>query len=300
MKIHKVSGSEALSFSGCEAKWMFAFHPGFHLESKKIGPAITRGNIGHAALEVFFKEFMNTSSVDKAKETTTSHLTNEMIKDLSTGEAIRASLVGEVVTILDLYFESDTFKHFISNTHIMGSEYSMEMYVTDEIILPGRVDLLVYWTAGLEKGEVQPIDFKFVYNFWTENDFFYNSQIPTYVQLGKINYPHEVVRRGGIMQFRHRKDAVERFKLTGIKPSKPDIAGIMDNHIKISQKIVELKELPVEEARTKVTRTLSKYTCSNCSFLRLCKADLNGGDTTEIIKYDYQPNSYGYDNMDEE
>jgi len=295
----KVSNSEALSLT-CEAKWMYAFHPGYNIEPKNPSIALTRGNVGHKALEHFFRATMNGESRDKAEAVARNYLIETMGVAASTGDMRLMESVTTLIPLIDEYFKTEALRIFLDSVDILGVEVGFETELPGGFILPGRADLVVYYKKGRYKGETCPVDNKFVYNFWSEDDFRMNSQIPLYLHGFRSVYPNAVVRRGIINQIRHRKNAVEKFTMTPITPEKGEINELVANHISCSVRVKELKETPVEELRKSVRRMLSKYTCGNCGFREICKSEITGGNTRDLIKMSYRPNSYGYGGDEEE
>jgi hypothetical protein len=295
----KVSNSEALSLT-CEAKWMYAFHPGYNLEPKTLSMALTRGNVGHKALEHFFTGVMEGQSRDKCEALALQYLVDTMSVASSTADMPLMEIITELLPLMKKYFESHTLNTFLSSVEILGVEYGFEAELPGGFILPGRADLVVYYKKGQFKGETMPVDNKFVYNFWSEDDFRMNSQIPGYIYGLREAMPDRVITRGMINQLRYRKNAVEQFVMTPIRPEKGEVTEIIANHINCSGRVKELKETPVEELRKTVRRMLNKYNCKNCGFRSLCKSEITGGNTRELIKMSYQPNSYGYGGDEED
>lgn len=295
----KVSNSEALSLS-CEAKWMYAFHPGYNLEPKSLSIALTRGNVGHAALEIFFKSIMEGIPRRMAESAARNWLVAKMGQAASNTDLRLMQAVTELIPIIDQYFESKILNNFLASVNILGVEVEFDTELPGGFILPGRADLVVYYTKGPYKGETAPVDNKFVYNFWSEDDFRMNSQIPLYLHGFRTVYPNAVIRRGIINQIRHRSNAVDRFIMTPITPERGEINNIVGNHIRQSMRVAELKALSKEDITQSVQRTLSKYTCGNCGFRELCKSELTNGNTRDLIKMSFQPNSYGYGGDEED
>jgi hypothetical protein len=295
----KVSNSEALSLS-CPRRHMYAFHPDFHLEPKQLSKALQRGNIGHAALEAAFKVIMEGGTEGEAALAANSKLIEFMQLAFETEDANMRIVTTELLTLIPEYLSSDEFKEFISSVSILGVEYGVELVLPGGTILPGRLDLLVKWTKGSWKGETVVVDNKFVYNFWSEDDFRMNSQIPSYVAAIREVMPDAVVKRGVINQIRWRHNAQDKFKMTPLPVSRAEAAVIIENHELLAAQAIKQRNTPVEEIKRTTPRMLSKYTCDKCPFKDLCKADLLGRDIESIIKMDYRPNSYGYDGVDDE
>lgn len=296
----RISNSEGLAYGSCETKWMFAHHPEFKLEPKYQSLALTRGLVGHEVLEVFFKAIKKEIPVDEAKILANKRLieilTEAMISDIPN----KIVACNELIPIINEYFSSALLFEFLDSIEILGVEIGFEIPLYDGMILPGRIDLLVRYTKGRYKGEVVVVDNKFVYNFWSEDDFKMNSQIPTYIKGARILHPDAVIRRGMINQLRHRSNAQERFTLTPLTPTAFEIKAIIGNHIRLSEKIEKALATPGKQLRVEATKTLSKYSCGNCGFKLLCKSEITDGNTKDLAIMHYQPNSYGYNGEEEE
>lgn len=295
----RVSNSEALALT-CEAKWMYSFHPDYKLEPKSQSIALTRGTIGHKALEMFFRAMMTGANREEAEKDSLVFLASEITQGVVTGDFVRQEAATKVSPVIQAYFKSKNLQKFLDDVTILEVEKRFEVELPDDFIAVGQIDLIVKYTKGQYKGEIVPVDNKFVYNFWTEDDFRMNSQIPTYIFAVRELYPEGVIKRGMINQLRHRANAVSPFELTPITPERGEIDNIIANHIKQSMRIKELRELSGPVIRQSVTRSLSKYTCENCGFKLLCKSELTNGNTQGVIKLNYQPNSYGYNGNDSE
>lgn len=295
----RVSNSEALALS-CEARWMWAFHHDFKLEPKTQSIALTRGTIGHQALEIFFRGILEEIKREDAEAGAINFLISTLTEASKKGDYVSLEAATQLMPIIKEYFTSWTLKKFLSEVDILGVEQRFDVELPGGFIIPGQADMVVRYKEGQYKGETAPIDNKFVYNHWSEDDFRMNSQIPTYIYGLRNLYPKAVIRRGIINQLRHRSNAVERFVMTPITPERGEINSVIENHIKQASRIAELQKLSGEEIQQSAIKTLSKYTCGNCGFRSLCKSELIGGNTHNLIKIDYRANSYGYGGDDSE
>lgn len=294
----KVSNSEALSLQ-CVRKWMYAFHPGYHLEPVYQSVALARGLAGHSALEAYFRGVMEGKTKSECETAAKLSLGESMAKAMKDGHLNLITAITELIPIIDEYMDSTGLAEFLDQVIILGVEVGFDLQLPGGSVLPGRSDLVVKYVKGQWKGETVIVDNKFVYNFWSEEDFRMNSQIPGYITGFRDKYPDAVIRRGVINQLRHRSNAQERFTMTEIKFEKPEMLEILHNHELLADRVLELRALPLQEVQKKATRTLSKYTCGTCGFKSLCKTEMQGGNARALIKMDYRENSYGYDGVDD-
>lgn len=296
----RVSGSEVSTALSCQRKALYSFHPAYYLEPNSLGPALTRGNIGHKALEIFYTQLMQGVEREVAKANVIERLMNKAMGYMSEGDGFMTEMVGKLATRLDEYFEY--YHDELDEFEIIDVEMLVERDLPDSYnaTYAGRVDLVVKYKRGMWKGEVAPLDHKFLYNFWPENVYIMNAQMPNYVGALQEMFPNEVIKRAVVNEVRHRDNADEKFKRQDLVPTRLEISRLLDNHSRAATDWAAIKALPVEEARNIVTRNPTKFACQYCPFIRLCKAELLGEDTTLMIKHEFKPNSYGYAERDDE
>lgn len=299
-----VSTSEVAAFGTCQYRWMYAHHWSYHLESAKLGPALTRGLLGHSALEFFYTTYQKTEDYD--------HSVNETIMRTMLGaaklfeaEPDKAAMLSALANRLKLYFEY--YRSDMDLFEILEVEKYIEAPLPgiESAYFAGRVDLVIKWKYGQFKGETSPLDHKFVYNFWPKGALELNAQMPNYVwALREMDTPH--VRRAIVNQIRHREMREESmvpeklWQRPEIVPSLTEVNSIVDNHVKIARQIVRLQGMSKEEVRKEATRSILKFNCEYCPFYRLCKAELTGEPTDDMIAVEFKPNSYGYADRDDE
>lgn len=296
MQLNSVSTSAAYTFGVCRRRSLYSDHPAYNLEPKAYGFAISRGVMGHEILEAFFKHYMKTQDHKgsvKVAHKKMADLMQKCAKELPT----HVPIVTELVILLKDYFDSPGLLSFLDQVIILDVEYRIDVQLTPDINLPGRIDLIVKYVKGLKKGYTVPVDHKFVYNFWKEDDFRMNAQFPNYIFALRSDPRFEgaIIKEGIVNMLRHRENAVEKFSMVPIEFSRYEIQQLVDNHVKLAREVALFKALPKADAEEAATRTLSKYNCGNCSYKSLCKSQLTGGNSADLIKMEYQPNSYGYD-----
>ena len=295
----RVSGSAVSTALTCGRKALYAFHPAYNLEPNSLGPALTRGNIGHKALEVFYTELQQGVERSVAKKNILTRLALKGMNYAAEGDGFMTKMMGDLTTRLDQYF--DFYENELDDFDIIGVETLLEAELDSPVAkFAGRVDLVIKYKRGPRKGEVAPLDHKFVYNFWNDNVFIMNAQMPNYIWGLRKMFPDETITRAVVNQVRHRMDAVEAFSRRNIVPTRLEITELINNHTQAANDWALIQMMPKEEAQRKVTRNPTKFACQYCPFIRLCKAELLGEDTELMIKHEFKPNSYGYSERDDE
>lgn len=304
-----VSGSEALSFSTCQRKWWEQFVA--NLEGVTQGEAITRGVAGHELLALFLQRLKDGESYEDSRHQMQIDIGFMRMKAAMDKNDVLNGIMTKLEILLFEYV--DTQRKVIENWELLGVEIYAEAKLpgTDLVHLVGKLDVLVRAKAslfGMRKGVTSPIDHKFVYNMWSDRAFQMNAQLPQYEemarQLPKDMFGRELVVGGSfINQLRHRsvKEDKIKFSLEGMKKPALYRHNVLENHTAISLQILAMKQMSSDESDALVTRSISKYNCENCSFLKMCSAKMSGADTRSITRHEYRSRTYGYDlNFEEE
>lgn len=291
--VYKVSTSEVATYLTCQRRWMYAHHPSYRLEPRTLGPALTRGNEGHKALELFFKSLMDGNSYQKSEELTTEYLMKRTLKEVSIGDSTKAEILGNLGVLVKDYI--DQVENFLKDYNIVGveNEVNAPLPHVNHVMFAGRVDVTLEVPSGAHKGERIPYDHKFSYNFWNEAAITMNAQLPNYVEaLRAMGY----YARSGIMNMlRYRENAIERFKHEDVPTTSHIRKEFFRDHTKAAVDIVTLKETP--DVTKIVTRSSSKFNCEYCPFYSLCNLELRGLDSANKIEASFRPNTYGYDSV---
>lgn len=289
----RVSTSEVATFLTCKQRWMYAHHPSYNLEPRTLGEALTRGIVGHEALETYYKTVLERSE-SEAKEAAQQFITSSALGAMKIGDHKKSVMIASLGLVLNEYY--DNAKYILDEYDILGVENSIitPLPGCDDIEFAGRVDLTLAVKKGPNKGEVVPYDHKFTYNFWSENPLKLNAQINNYIwafrELGKRS------RRGIINMLRYRETAVDKFKQEPIPSNSELRKTFISNHVIAAKQIVELKLKPTVSIEGGVTRSSSKFNCEYCPFATLCYTEAIGEDSTTMVKASFRKNSYGYDN----
>ncbi len=290
----KVSTSEVATFLTCKQRWMYAHHPSYNLEPRTLGIALTRGLIGHEALEIYYGALMSGKLESDAREASQNFIMQKALTEIQIGDSEKAKMISFLGVRLKEYFDSDGAKYLLSTYDIIGVEHLVTAPLPgSDIQFAGRIDLLLQIPTGPNRGEVEPHDHKFTYNFWSENPIKLNVQISNYIwALREMGYRS---RNGYLNMIRYRDDAMERFRSEPIETNSTMRNTFIENHLVAAEQIVELKQKPKVGIKDGVTRSNSKFNCEYCPFATLCLTESKGLDSTLMVKASYRPNSYGYD-----
>lgn len=292
-KIFKVSTSEVSTYLTCKQRWMYAHHPSYNLEPRSLGIALSRGLVGHKALEIYYGSIHKGNLEADSRKAAQDYLVQEALKCMAIGDGAKSLMISSLALVLSEYF--DQASYILDEYNILGVEQLMLAPLTDEIYFAGRVDLALEEKNGSYKGYVVPFDHKFTYNFWPEMPIKMNAQISNYIWSYKVNGYSS--RRGIINQLRYRENAVEGFKQENVPTNSSMRNTLILNHRVAAEDIVELKKKPTVGVEDKITRSVSKFNCEYCPFAQLCHTELTGQDSSTMIEANYRPNSYGYDSV---
>lgn len=292
--VYKVSTSEVATFLTCKQRWMYAHHPSYHLEPRTLGVALTRGVIGHEALEIYYKSIQHGNSLEDAQQDAQQFLMRKSLNEMNLGDSGKAMMISSLGVVLKDYFEET--KYLVQDYEIVGVEniVSAPLPDTDEIEFAGRIDLTLAIPSGPNKNEAIPLDHKFTYNFWPEMSIKLNAQVSNYIwALREMGYRS---RKGIINMIRYRENALEGFKQEEVPTNSTMRGAFIKNHVEAAKQIVDLKHKPKVGLSEGVTRSTSKFNCEYCPFANLCYTEACGLDSQVMVKASYRPNSYGYDN----
>lgn len=302
-----VSNSEAGSASTCMRQWWYAHHPATHLAPKSLGPALTRGLLGHKALELFYLDIKAEVDYDTAAQHALDFVFEESRKAMLMADDAKLNILVRLKKILENYFEH--YKSDIEHWEILDVEafHLLEWEGENRVYLPMRIDLVIYQRGGKFKGETSPVDHKFVNDFWNNWKARLNSQLPLYIRaLRTTRYkgkPAPVVRRSIVNQLRTREIANpyphDLFKRMFIEADDNVMETVFENHLKVARKVAELKVMDPADAFQKTTAVWGSANCQFCNFKSVCATQLEGGNVDSTIDAEYQQSDYGYPTMQE-
>jgi len=283
--VPNASNSQVMSLLSCETQWKYAHHPAYNYEPVSIGEAITRGVIGHKALEFYYRSVMEGVPRKDAIKATYNRLLERSVEHMHDPDM--SQMYSSLGTLLLEYFKF--YDDELDMWEILGVEILLEV---PEINFVGRADVVM---RNKLDGFIVPWDHKFLYNFWPKVAIEINSQLPGYVTGLRRLFPGENVEYGMVNELRHREDATVKFQREYITPTELELVAVANNHTAAAERINRYKSLSREEVDRAALRTMVKYNCEYCAFWVLCKAQLEGQDTTILEQVSFVPNSYGYE-----
>lgn len=309
-----VSNTEVQQANACELQWAFGFHPELNYQLREMTEARQRGILGHSALEIFYKGLKAERDYDDCAQAALSFVQDLRVKELMAGDFVDPkvlAMLNYLYKVLERYFEME--KPIIGRWEILEVEdfHAVEQEGEDDFYLPSRMDLVIYQREGEFKGEVSPVDYKFVYDFWHKPKFVLNAQFPLYIlALRAARYagkPKPVVRRAIVKQFRTRFEASkiqeksndELFRETPWAYSSTRLQTVFKNHMKSAVHLAYLKRLPLSDAMEEIKASLGSMACQYCDFKEICDITFEEGDPSNVISATLKKNEYGYPPLEE-
>jgi uncharacterized protein YnzC (UPF0291/DUF896 family) len=292
-----VSNSEASTFLSCEMRHYYAHV--LNIEPINASTSLSRGNIGHEALAVFYTYLKDGHNVDvalsAALDIVDGYFAQEYVKQSNPNKQATLDMLNGLKFLLERYAEYQKQDQW----EILSVEEQHTLPIIDQYGYTMRLDLLI----RNKLSEIWIVDHKFVYDFKPPDMLTINAQMPKYIAT--VRQSTGLIVKGGILnQIRHRvkKGPMtddELFRREPLRPSNKKIRNIMREQIDISQKIIARHSMPIDEAHRVSPRVLNEMVCKNCPFLQPCMTELEGESITLMLKQHYRPNSYGYNGLGE-
>lgn len=276
------SSSEVDTFLDCQRKHYYGYALGLEAKGPYTG-ALSHGNLGHRAWESYYRILLEGGTWDEAY--------NEGALRIAT-EYQKGKYESDSVGIVSTRFAQYTESYRVEDFRILGVEETFKVPLDEDNELAFTVDLLIEYTKGPFRGEVAPLDFKWTYNFWSEDEKLMHPQFPKYVWgLRELGYP---VSRAIIDMIRYRPDAVVAFRRDSVPISLLRADMVMQEHLKAQREVSRLTRMPVREYDQVATSRFNRKGCGQCEFMSLCNMRLSGKDTTETQAVFYKGREYGY------
>lgn len=276
------SSSEVDTFLDCQRKHYYGYALGLEGNTGYTG-ALSHGNLGHRVWESYYTVLFEGGTWNDAYNAGVLRISSEYQKG-----KYESKSVGIVSTRFAQYTEAYRKEEF----NVLGVEQTYKVPIDADNELAFTVDLLVEYTKGPFRGEVAPLDFKWTYNFWTDDEKQIHPQFPKYVWgLRQLGYP---INRAIIDMIRYREDATVAFRRDSIPISNLRADMVMEEHLKVQKQVRRLTSMPVIEYNQEATSRYNRKNCAGCEFFALCNMRLSGKDTTATQAAFYKGREYGY------
>lgn len=275
---HLISHSEVEAFGQCEMKHNYAHVQ--QLEPKQQGRALVRGNAGHHFQETFLKgikEGMNTAQATK-------HSVNDLYDT-----DYEPDIIGEVLKITKPWCE------FIWPTlgwKVVDVEKEFRLTIDERLVYPFKVDAIIE-----HRGELKLVDHKFVYDPYPDTVIRLMPQMPRYIAALRMMDIPVVSGIYNFMRTRVLKDPLAAYSQEPVTPSEHRLRHSLLEQVQEMRKIDAMENTPIQDRLIPV-RTANKMNCANCGFAELCALELEGRDSTLMRKVAFQPNTYGYKELE--
>lgn len=257
------------------------------VEPLAFGVALTRGTIGHKALEVYYTGILKgRSHEDSYKDALVS------LSQAALDNPEHMDIVVELTTILANYFqhygEADLEEW---EPLSIEQEFRFEIPKSDGLVFPFRVDAIF---RNRKTGRIYVVDHKFLYNWYMPNTIRIMPQMPKYIfALRALGYD---IHDGMYNMLSTRKNSKDPFRRAFTNTSEVKAKQFFREQLQTMLEIRGLKEMPNDEwARLHTRRNANAFNCKNCMFLELCAHDLEEMSGRKFfIEANFKPNTYGY------
>lgn len=280
-----ISHSEVDAFLTCQYRHYYAHVDS--LEKTEKGSALTRGIIGHAAFEAFFKARQQGAPWMNAVNMVTQVLTEEMMK---TTDPKTIELLGQLAILVPGFLEH--FKARIESWKVVAveEEFRIKFEDFDFALKPD------YYVRE-KNGEYALFDSKFTYDFYSPQLVQMLPQLPKYAGALKILGNPVDKAYYSFIRYRNLRDTSGNnlYQMTSISLNDDRMRRAVTEQISVARRILELKAFGPEIHKRNIVHTATKVNCQWCPFLDLCVAEVSGSDGKHIKRSLYQPNTYGYE-----
>lgn len=287
-----ISNSEIKTFQTCQRRHYYSFRESLAPDSKNLSKALTRGIVGHEALEEYYRA--------KRQGNNKAWCTDVLLHVIDQSLSKYAEFTKELTQL------KDVLKRYVDcywdePWKVLEVEKSYETLLDNsrvDLKYGMRLDLLVEITAGKDKGQIVVVDHKFVYDFFSDRHNKMNAQLIKYMKTLRDNGID--VRKGILNQIRYRElknpDSKKIFRRDTIVSSNAEMQRYMNEHAKVAKDIWEMETAPIELTRMNI----DKMTCGYCSFQPLCSLYMSGLDTEATKKHLYVRNEYAEQYQEED
>lgn len=264
-----ISDSEVTAFQKCERVHMFSY--GYNLRPTKASKPLRIGAIGHMMLEEFYLAKQKGFSLEKC-------ISNAMCATIGIDDEQLPLVISRFLMFAKSHYEHDDFT-------IVAVEKPFECE-----LIEGTVNFLFVpdLVVQLPNGRYRVYEFKWGYNFWTNQEVYHLAQLPKYIWgLRKLGYD---VQDGIISQLRYRPiknpSPSQLFRESIYGPKEVRLENIIEIQRQVAYKIMALP--PKEIWKETALPSLNKVTCKDCFFEIPCDQMLDGINPIKTLQINYE------------
>lgn len=274
-----ISNSDIQSFQKCEMR--FFYERILELRPRNYPPAMEVGTFGHKMMEEGFTVILNGGTYEEAVEAVSKLLLDQM------QHPERMAVFRHVIAFI-AWFQEQPWR-------VVGIEEKGNFKIDDDKEFGFTPDLIIEWTAGPLKGQLEILDYKFTGQAWTDAEIDMSQQLPKYL-IYKNKRDGTNIHRCGIVQLFTRaaqeKKGSQLFLVKHKVPSKHRLQEIERENEILMDRVRPHFENPDQ---SKLMHTVDAKQCKMCWFASdLCPMDMDGKDTTNVKARNYIKNDYGY------
>lgn len=295
----KISNTEVSTWNACKRQYYYNFV--LNLEPKVMNSALGRGILFHEVMGAYYQflkawdeenpnDYKAAPSMRhvQAVQTARSHML-----EFCKGPAYDFDSIMTVDRLLTGYWD---FYQGDPEWEIIAVEEAYDVPVGDHTF-SFRVDLIA---RERKSKKMILIDHKTAYNFWNADKLALSPQFPKYkAALAKLGI---LIDECMLNQVRSRElktpTATDLFRRTTVKPTKAKQDNAEREQVVASREILAYRALPLAVQEQRATRVLNEGVCKYCDAKPLCLTEWDGGDATIMLNRDYQPRTYGYNDIE--
>ena len=279
-----ISNSDMVAFHKCEWRW---FYERYKNLSPRGGLPIPMevGLFGHTLMEEAFKTVMDGGSYEDVVQAT-----GKLMIDVI-GEPEKMNIYRHVLAFVS-WAEEQGWKP-------VSIEQKGSYQVSEEMGFGFTPDIVFEFTQGPLRGSQFIVDYKFTGQYWTDREINSSVQVPKYIAYKNKRDGTKIMRRAVVMLNTRAtaKDTGPRLFLVKWVPiTKKRLEHIVNENEHMMERIYDYATQDEDTLRQLLVHTTDSKQCKMCIFADdLCPMDIDGRDTTRVLKANYVQNThYGY------
>ncbi len=268
-----VSHSEVEAYLKCERAHYYGY--GMQIQHKYTSDALSRGTLGHKALEVYFTARMNGTPYDDCVSESIGFISSHMATHMED-----LTICSELLVCLTIFFNQGGMQEF----EILAVEKEFVLSVTDDLEMPFIPDVIVRDSSG----RIGVVDNKFIKTLYSDRDLAHMPQLAKYAgALRVMGYDIEWAALSEFKWSAMTADPVTKYKFQYLELNDARIKRSFKEQVIASTRIQERKTLSLYEWGEDALRASNTMICGNCSFRAICDAELNDYQPQLILDNEY-------------